>query len=676
MVKHHTYTETPEIWVAHFQRTRGDKDLVRLQTALAVYQDNQQTALQRALGISDILLSLGLDNDTVIYALLYPALQHKSITRDEVAEKFGLNAKKLLQDVLQMQSLGNLQHLQDRGPQQIENLRKMLLAMIKDVRAVLVVLAERLLLLREAKKIEVSAQQALARETMEVHAPLANRLGIWQLKWEMEDLCLRYMQPEIYMKVAKWLASRRQEREAYIQRVITLLTDMLHHVGIENFQVTGRVKHIYSIYKKMQRKGASFEAIYDISALRVMVPTVHDCYSVLGLLQNTWAQIPEEFDDYISQPKANGYRSIHTVIKGPEDRFVEVQIRTYEMHQESELGVAAHWRYKEGVLQPSSYEAKIALLRQIMAWQKEVTAGSEVQTEQSPNPDLLSERVYVFTPLGDIIDLPEGATPLDFAYHIHSELGHRCRGAKINGNIVPMTYALQTGERVEILTAKEANPSRDWLNPHYGYLNTSRARAKVQHWFRVRDSERLQAERESLEDKSVTAAASAPVSPQPIVPISHRRASNTSNQIHIQGVDNLLTKIAFCCKPLPGDDILGYITQARGVSIHRRDCKNIKHMLSHHLSRLVEVNWGGKFTQAYPVDLQLTMYNRSGLLRDITTFLAAEKINVLGLQTTQVQAQIPEVVVYLTIEITDMEQLNGIIDQLQKIPNVTSVRRR
>ncbi len=675
MVKHHTYTETPEIWVEHFKRLRGDKDAPRLQTALGLYTADQQTALQRGLGIADILLSLGLDSETVTLSLLYPALQSKALTLDVVSEIFGLTAKKLLQDVLQMQSLGNLQHLQDRGPQQIENLRKMLLAMIKDVRAVLVVLAERLWLLRQAKKLNVSAQQALARETMDVHAPLANRLGIWQLKWEMEDLCLRYLQPEIYMKVAKWLASRRQEREEYIQGVLNLLTQMLHDVRLQNFQVSGRVKHIYSIYKKMQRKGASFDAIYDISALRVLVPTINDCYTVLGLLQNTWAQVPEEFDDYISQPKANGYRSIHIVVKGPEERFVEVQIRTYEMHQESELGVAAHWRYKEGVLQPSTYEAKIALLRQIMAWQKEVATGSDVQTEQEISPDLLSERVYVFTPLGDIIDLPEGATPLDFAYHIHSELGHRCRGAKINGNIVPITYALQTGERVEILTAKEANPSRDWLNPHYGYLKTPRARAKVQHWFRIRDSEGGQAERDTL-DKTTSANVPSTASSLPIIPVSPHRATNTSSQIHIQGVDNLLTKIAFCCKPLPGDDILGYITQARGVSIHRRDCKNIKHMLTNHLSRIVEVNWGGRFTRAYPVDLQLTMYNRAGLLRDITTFLAAEKINVLGLQTTQVNAQIPEVAVYVTIEIADMEQLNGIIDQLQKIPNVTSVRRR
>lgn len=714
MVKRHSSTNDPQQWLAELSKTREAAGIPLLQSAVALYGTGDSPLLKKGLGIADVLVSLKLDSETVAAAIVYPALQAHELHIDSVIECLGENCRKLLHDVLQMQTLRKLHHRELRGHHQIENLRKMLLAMVTDVRAVLIVLAERLWQLHEAKSSSEEEKHQLAQETLAVFAPLANRLGVWQLKWEIEDLCLRYLKPDIYSKIAKWLASRRQEREEYIHRVIDIVTEMLTQAQVKKFNITGRVKHIYSIYRKMQRKGSSFEKIYDVSAIRILVNDIADCYSVLGLLQDKWEQIPEEFDDYISQPKPNGYRSIHTVVIGPENHYVEVQIRTYEMHQESELGMAAHWQYKEGVLQPSDYEAKIALLRQIIAWQKEVVS-TEDKSEQSLQ-DIFTDRVYVFTPTGDIIDLPQGSTPLDFAYHIHSEVGHRCRGAKIHGNIVPLTHALQTGDRVEILTAKEARPSRDWLLPQLGYLKTPRARAKVQHWFRVKDElHNVAAGREILErelkknnfhekvdltslagkmnyksaDDLLIALSTGELRPIQIMnqlrPVSihapHQPAARQvehekKSNVEILGIDNLLTTVALCCKPLPGDAVVGYITRNRGVSIHRRDCNNITQISQDHQSRLIDVNWGErKVSSRYPVDLLLHVHDRAGLLRDITTLLAGEKFNVLGLQARKANRSNEEDI-FLTIEITNRDQMRKAIDLLKEIPSVLEVRRR
>lgn len=664
MVKYQNHFDNPSAWQEKVVSARGELPL--LNTAIKIYTEKDSALLDKGLRIADILLNMELDNETIIAAIVYPALQTEKITLEEITDNFGEIIRKLLKDVLKMQSLGKLKHLKKRD-HQVENLRKMLIAMVTDVRAVLIILAERLWILRNAKNQPKDEQEKLAQESIEVYAPLANRLGVWQLKWEMEDLCLRYLKPEVYNQIAKWLSAKRQEREEYVKRVILILSDLLHQSNINNFNVTGRVKHIYSIYKKMLRKNAPLEEIYDITALRVLVSEVTDCYTVLALLQNTWSQVQEEFDDYISQPKPNGYRSIHVVIKGPENRYNEVQIRTHQMHQESELGVAAHWRYKEGVLQPSSYETKIVLLRQIMAWQKEVI--TENKTEQ-PSHDLLSDRVYVFTPMGEIIDLPKGATPLDFAYYIHSELGHRCRGAKVNGKIVPLTHQLITGEGIEILTAKQAHPSRDWLNPQLGYIKTPRARAKAQHWFRLHDSMQTHAvDREKVKTFH-PAVISHPVE------LVHKDSSAQNVSIQILGVNNLLIKLSKCCKPLPGDEVIGYITQSKGVSIHRRDCNNISHMSLGREPRLTEVSWSETVLKKYPVDLQIRTYDRAGILRDITTLLANEKINVLGVQTTQTGKNISEATIYMTLEIQDMEQLKKAIGNLKKIPNIIEVTRR
>lgn len=666
-------------WLAELAASRRPLDIAQLQKAIDLYAENNEQR-EKGLGIADILLSLGLDTETLATTIVWPALQAHAITQDHIIDTLGEDSIKLLHDVHQMQSLGKLQHLAQRGHHQIENLRKMLLAMVTDVRSVLVVLAERLWQLRQAKQLEPAAQQALANETMAVYAPLANRLGVWQLKWEIEDLCLRYLHPDIYSQIARDISTRRDEREAFVHHFNQILQDRLTEAGIKHFQIMGRVKHIYSIYKKMQRKKANLKQIYDMTALRVLVDTIPDCYAVLAVLQNGWAQVPEEFDDYVSQPKQNGYQSIHTVLIGENNVFVEVQIRTQQMHQESELGVAAHWRYKEGVLQPSSYESKIALLRQIMAWQKEVAATDEAQpaTQNAtpavvpaapPTQDLFAQRVYVFTPMGDILDLPQGSTPLDFAYTVHSEVGHRCRGAKVDGHIVPLTYQLRMGQRVEILTAKHPNPSRDWMNPHLKFLKAARNRAKVMHWFRIQESQN------AVPEKLVKHHHPQPELHPPIE--LHKPATESAPAVSVVGIDNLLTHVARCCKPLPGDAVIGYVTVNRGVTIHRRDCRNLRNMLTVEDSthRKIEVSWGEKNANSFNEDLTLRVYDRPGLLRDITTLLAGEKINVSGLQTFKTsEAMIIDI--YLTIEVHSRAQLKLALDHLQKLPNIIQLRRR
>ncbi len=712
--RHRHLISQPPLWLAHVASLRGANHTAILATAMDLYANEASELLEKGIGIADILLTLGLDNETLTAALIYPLLQAKHLPVEIIAERFGESISKLLHDILQMQSFTSLQNIEQRSHQQVENLRKMILAMITDVRTVLLVLAERLWQLYQAKSIDASLQKALAQESINLYAPLANRLGIWQIKWEMEDLCLRYLKPDVYNDIAKGLSIRRDEREAYIQTIKKTLTEVLQQEAIHEFQISGRVKHIYSIYNKMQRKNADLKQIYDITALRVLVSSIDDCYTVLSILQNHWPQLTEEFDDYITHPKANGYRSIHTVIIGSNQDYVEVQIRTHAMHQESELGVAAHWRYKEGVLQTANYEAKIALMRQVMAWQKDIVSTNETKTDKALS-DLFADRVYVFTPTGDIVDLQQGATPLDFAYQIHSEVGHRCRGAKINGNIVPLTHSLQTGDRIEILTAKQANPSRDWMNPHLHYLKTARARAKVQHWFRIKDSiERTLTGREMLErelkkmglnirmdlqpiaeklqyktDEAMLAALAAgelrlaqiihQIKPEEQAPLPLVNETSASikpfSGVQILGINNLLTHIALCCKPLPGDAIIGYVTRNRGVSIHRRDCSNMPHIDGNNEERIISVNWGEQAKNAYPADLLIHVYDRAGLLRDITSLLSAEKMNVLGLQTQKHQDS-AEVDIYLTIEIVDRQQLNRALDMLRHVPNVLDVRRR
>jgi GTP pyrophosphokinase len=582
---------------------------------------------------------------------------------------------------------------------------------------VLIKLADRLHNMRTLAALPEERQRQIALETLDIFAPLANRLGIWQIKWELEDLAFRYLEPATYRQIAAWLAEKRADREQYIARFVASLERALKEANIAA-EVSGRPKHLYSIWRKMQRKGLDFAQVLDVRAVRVLVPRVADCYAALGVVHTLWQHVPGEFDDYIATPKENNYRSLHTAVIGPEGKVVEVQIRTHGMHQQAELGVAAHWHYKEGMKPDEGFERKLAWLRSLLEWKDQVVEAAEFVDRFKS--EVFEERVYVFTPKGNIVDLPVGATPLDFAYHIHTEVGHRCRGARVDGRIVPLTYKLKTGEQVEVLTVKEGGPSRDWLNAHLGYLATSKARTKVQQWFKQQNyeaaattgreilerefhrlgiadvkyeavaqglgfgkvddflaaagrgevkSSQIMAVVQELVEPGLKEAVRPPPAPRPAV----RPAAPAG--ITVQGVGNLLTRMARCCNPVPGDDIVGFITRGKGVTVHRRDCSNALRHRDEHGERLIEVSWGKASGRTYPVEVEITAYDRPGLLRDITALLANEKINVAGVSTLTDRADRVARMTF-TLEIPDLDTLSRVLALIDQVPNVTEVRRR
>jgi len=672
-----------------------------------------------ALAVAEILNDLKLDYETIAAAMLHDVVEDTDITLDDVEREFGPVIARLVNGVTKMERIGEFRELGQTGSKehvQAESLRKLLLAMAEDVRVVLIKLADRLHNMRTLKHLDEDRRRRIARETLDIYAPLANRLGIWQIKWELEDLSLRYLEPEVYRQLAAQLDEKRADREGYIKRVIDRLTTELKQAGIEAV-VTGRPKHIYSIWRKMQRKRLDFEQIFDMRAVRILVKEERDCYGALGVVHGLWRHIAREFDDYIANPKENLYRSLHTAVIGPEGRTLEVQIRTEEMHRHSELGVAAHWRYKEGGSFDPGYEEKIAWLRQLLEWRdEESTANDFVDRFKS---EAFQERVYVLTPQGRIIDLPQGSTPLDFAYAIHSEIGHRCRGAKVNGRIVPLTYRLQNGEQIEVLTTRQGAPSRDWMNPHQGYLKTSRAKSRVRQWFKRQDVEYNISAGRSLLDRELhrLGITGLPVEklagwfnfrqvddllaalgrgdinssqlanainelvprPEPVIVeksrTRSRKASATAAGFSILGVGNLLTSTARCCHPVPSDPIVGYITRGRGVTIHRRDCGNILRMEEEDRKRLIEVEWGVPSEAGYTVELFVEAYDRAGLLRDITAVLANEKINLSGVNTlTDKRDGIARM--NLVMEISNIAQLSRVLAQIGQLPNVVEARRK
>ncbi len=671
-----------------------------------------------ALAVARVLSDLHLDRETIAAAILHSAVADGLLELQAIEKDFGRRVALLVDGV------GKMDVIQEfRGPTaggrrehaQAESLRKMLLAMAEDVSVVLIKLADRLQSMRSLSSLTEDRQRRIARETMDIFAPLANRLGIWQLKWELEDLAFRYLEPEAYRQIAVWLAERRVDREQYIARFVEALGAELERSDIDA-QVTGRPKHIYGIWRKMQRKGKDFSQIFDVRAVRVLVREVRDCYAALGVVHSLWRHIPGEFDDYIATPKENNYRSIHTAVVGPEGKTVEVQLRTHDMHQQSELGVAAHWRYKEGVKPDTGFDRKILWLRQLLEWKDEIAEASDFVDQFKS--EVFVERVYVFTPKGNIVDLQHGSTPLDFAYHIHTDIGHRCRGAKVNGRIVPLTHVLKTGEQVEVLTVKEGGPSRDWLSPHLGYLHTSKARAKVQHWFKQQNYEssvsagRTGLERElqrlgladvnyehlmrdlgfSKVEDFLAAIGRGDVRPAQIVaslrelaelgaastvhPTQRQPAPVQSKQgVTIQGVGNLLTRMGRCCNPVPGDSIVGFITRGQGITVHRSDCPNALRHHGEHDERLIEVGWGENTGSTYPVEIEIVAYERPGLLRDITSLLANQHINVIALNTvSDKQQHITHM--NLTLEIANIDSLSQVLAQIDQLPNITEVRRR
>ncbi|TAJ81194.1 MAG: bifunctional (p)ppGpp synthetase/guanosine-3',5'-bis(diphosphate) 3'-pyrophosphohydrolase [Gallionellaceae bacterium] len=597
--------------------------------------------LQHALGAAAILAKMNMDSASIVAVILHALPEYLQGWAEKTKADFGSDVYDLVEGISRMEQIRQFSemvgpHIQENKKsdqaQQIETLRKMLLAMVQDIRVVLIKLAERTQTMRRLAHADAEQQQLIAHETRGIFAPLANRLGVWQIKWELEDLSLRFIEPQLYKQVARLLDERRADREQYIADVLTLLKRELAQAGIQA-DVSGRPKHIYSIINKMKRKHLEFGELYDVRAVRILVEDLRDCYTALGLIHNLWQPIPGEFDDYIAHPKSNGYRSLHTAVIGPRELAIEVQIRTTEMHQHSELGVAAHWRYKEGGKSDAKFDEKIAWLRQILEWKEDV-ADSGDMLEQFKS-ELFQDHVYVLTPQGKVIDLPKGATPVDFSYTLHTDLGHRTRGAKVNGSIVPLNYKLQNGQRVEILTAKIGAPSRDWLSPYLGYLQSSRARAKVRQWFKMQNFDENVAQGRAQLDKELHRLGVTSVNQEKVAqrlrfnkledflaaigrseitqhqitvaiqeelpgkqdearPVMARAATSntTPTGVLVEGVGNLLTKTAQCCHPAPSDAIVGYVTRDRGITLHRKDCPAMLRLPEHRRDRMLEAQWG------------------------------------------------------------------------------------
>ena len=700
------------------QRNGGDADesVVEVRQYLAALPDKE--GLNRAIAegeqIAAIIEPLGLPVKIVAAVYAYPLFREGFI---KVKDLENNNLSDISRFIIGLQQLNqfslpdNWQPGEALAVQQSEALRKMLLAVVSDVRLVLVRIAEQLYRLRAARDAPPEVQQSLALETREIYAALANRLGVWQLKWELEDLSFRYVDPDTYLSIAKALNEKRVEREGFIDAVKNQLQSELKIHGI-NDEISGRPKHIYSIWRKMQRKDRGLDSLYDIRAVRILVDDVTDCYAALGIVHNLWSYIPGEFDDYIANPKENDYRSLHTAVLGPEGKTVEVQIRSHEMHNHAELGVAAHWRYKEGGTAPAAFDQKIRFLRQLLEPSDD---GADLLDQI--RDDFFEDRVYAVSPKGDVVELPALATPLDFAYHVHTQIGHRCRGAKINGRIVPLTYHVQNGDQIEIITGSQPQPSRDWLSPKLGYLAGSRARAKVRNWFRLQDRDQhvrqgreiLDRELARLSEKDVptddiakklkhkdtealcvalgagdlTSASIATalqnlrgLKPPVIKPRRQSKQKVTrSASIGVTGVGDLMCNFARCCRPVPPEPIVGYITQGRGVSIHRQDCGNFLGLNQRSPERVLETSWGESETGSYPVDISIHAFDRSGLIRDITSVLADEDANVLELKS-RTDKESMQVVMTLSLEIRDLPTLSTAITRLEQLPNVVSVRRK
>lgn len=692
---------------AGYNGPRAEKIRAALALALEAQKDNQ--VRPRGVDVAVILKKLRVDSSTLQATLLSDPYLREKLEERYLNDRFGKTVASLVHKVNWLNTFKDCTQEEVQAPEQAELLRQMLLAVVNDVRAVLIKLAYRVQRLRILSRQEYSVRRRIARETMDIFAPLANRLGVGQLKWEMEDLAFRYLDPQAYRKTAKALAESRTVREAYIRNFISRLNTALKQEAI-HAKIYGRPKHIYSIWRKMQHKQVDLEELYDILAVRLIVDKVPSCYAVLGLIHSQWLHVPKEFDDYIANPKENGYQSLHTVVIGPEGQPVEIQIRTKEMHDFAEFGVAAHWRYKEGGKRDLAFERSIASLRRLLESRED--DDSLLEDFRS---ELFSDSIFVLTPKGQVIRLVNGATPLDFAYAIHTEVGHRCRGAKVNGRIVPLTCQLKSGEQVEILTTKQGAPSRNWLDANLGYIKTSRARGKIKQWFRQQDHEKnirtgkiiLERERQKfglkgvdldeltrhfhlsrqedlligigrgdigpnqlagalkipdLTQKTAIAAAPKKIAKQP-----------ENEAVTIQGVGNLLTHFAQCCLPAPGDSIIGYITKGKGVTVHRRDCSNIIQLSHNKQKRLVDVSWGEQ-AEAYAVDIHIQAFDRKNLLRDITQVLSNAQINILS-SFTQTNPDDRLVNMAMKIEVSSTAELSLIMDKISQLHNILKVKR-
>jgi len=678
-------------------------------------KEGLSAAITEGREIAAIVESLGLSNNLLAAVHLYP------LVRDNFVDENTLNNNgfsSISRIVLDLEQLGRFSLPSGWRPgevlagKQSEALRKMLLAVVSDVRLVLVRIAEQLYRIRHVTTATSEVQQAVAIETREIYAALANRLGVWQLKWELEDLAFRYLDPATYKSIARALKEKREEREGFIKQLETTLQNELLAQGVKA-EISGRPKHIYSIWRKMQRKDRGLDSLYDIRAVRVLVDDVKDCYAALGAVHNLWSYLPGEFDDYIANPKDNDYQSLHTAVVGPKGKTVEVQIRSHDMHRQAELGIAAHWRYKEGGVAPAAFDQKIRFLRQLLEPSRD---GEDLLAQI--RDDVFEDRVYAISPKGDIVELPASATPLDFAYHVHTLVGHRCRGAKVNGRIVPLTYTVENGDKIEIITGSQPQPSRDWLSPKLGYLASARNRSKVRNWFRQQDRDQHQRQGRDILDRELsrlnvrgvatddiahhlkhknsdslcvalgagdlTSAAIATALqnlrgaelPEKIRQRrSARRKDTQSDSVAVSGVGDLLCNFARCCRPVPPEAISGYITQGRGVTIHREDCGNFLRLNQTSPERIIEVDWGESDSATYPVDLQLRAFDRTGLLRDISTVLADEHASVMDL-ASHTDKKSMQTIMDISVEISDLPTLSTAITRLEQLANVISVKRK
>lgn len=667
--------------------------------------------------VTSILSELQLDADTLAAALLHDVVEDSVYTIDYVEKNFNRDVAELVDGVTKLNRIKELSNMRHSvADEKAESLRKMFLAMVEDIRVVLIKLADRVHNMRTLEGHQEHKRRRIARETLEIFAPLANRLGIWQMKWELEDLSFRYLEPVTYRNLSRAMDQKRAERVSWMDETRDTLAKALNEAGIRA-EINGRPKHIYGIYRKMRRKDVPFDQIYDIHGFRIIVESVADCYATLGVVHSHWRPIPGEFDDYIASPKDNMYRSLHTAVVGSNGKPMEVQIRTHEMHQVAEFGIAAHWRYKEGRQANQYLDNKIAWIRQLMEWRQDVTDAQEFVSGMKT--DVFQDRVYVFTPRGDVIDLPRDSTPIDFAYRVHTELGHRCRGAKINGRLVPLDFQLQNGDQVEVISAKRGGPSRDWINPNMGYVATTRARGKIRTWFRKqargeniaqgrqileKDLKRLSVDQpfelvahicgfEELED-FLAAIGYGDVTSQTIAQrvIEHERSQQSQEEpeqlltqtpprtvsiegVQVAGLDGVLAHAARCCNPVPGDPIVGYVTKGRGVSIHKTNCPNIVSLIQRaDHARLVEVQWGAKSEEKYPVSIQVKAYDRAGLLRDVTGLVADEKINMRSAEAVTGMKN-NMALINATLELLNISQLTRIMTRIERLPNVLEVRR-
>jgi len=691
---------------------------------------DQSLLLWRGIEMVEILSMLSMDIESSCAALIFPLANAEVVSEEELSETFGNGIVTLVHGVRDMDAIRQLKaiHNDSMASEQVDNVRRMLLAMVEDFRCVVIKLAERIMNLREMKDAPEDERVLAAKESTNIYAPLANRLGIGQLKWELEDYCFRYLHPDEYKRIASLLHERRIDREQYIENFVDSLRKEMVKEGVRA-EVYGRPKHIYSIWRKMQKKSLAFDELFDVRAVRIVAERLQDCYGALGIVHTLYRHLPAEFDDYVANPKPNGYQSIHTVVLGPKGKTVEIQIRTRQMHEDAELGVAAHWKYKEGpstgsARGASGHEERIAWLRRLIAWQEEMADSGEMLEEV--RSQVFDDRVYVFTPKGDVVDLPAGSTPLDFAYHIHSDIGHRCIGAKIGGRIVPFTYQLQMGDQVEVITQKQPNPSRDWLNPNLGYITTSRGRAKIHNWFRKQDRDKniaagrqiLDSELNQLDislreaeklllprynvtslDELLAAIGGGDIRLNQMVNFLQAKLNKPSaeeedrealrqltqksysppsrkesDRVVVEGVGNLMHHIARCCQPIPGDDIVGFITQGRGISIHRADCDQLAELISHAPERIVDAVWGESYSSGYSLVVRVTANDRSGLLRDITTILANEKVNVLGVSSrSDTRKQLATI--DMDIEIYNQQVLGRVLSRLNQVPDIIDARR-